>query len=259
MRIRAIASAAAIACACALAACAPAGPQIAAPGGSAPAATSADPLVSLPVEPSLLIFGDSWTWGRAATDPETLGYAARVGDQLGWPTAVDGERASGYLRSGFEGGTYISRIRALDHDAAPDLVVIQGSINDRREDLSLLRAAAEDAWDALAAAYPDASLVVFGPAPQVLPIEPATRMIDEILRRAAADRGVPYVSPIAEEWITTANYDTLIDTSPEGNDHPSDAGHAYLADRLVAALGAVAVREESVVALEETPAPAELG
>ncbi|WP_260406561.1 SGNH/GDSL hydrolase family protein [Microbacterium sp. G2-8] len=235
--------------------CASAGPQTASAHRPAVAASSDAVVVTLPRDPTMLVFGDSWTWGRAATERD-LGYAHRIGETLGWPTTVDGERASGYLRAGLEAGTYASRIRALPREPAPDLVVLQGSINDRAHDLSRFRDAVDEAWDALDAVYPDARLVVVGPAPQVLPVEPGTQRIDELLRAAAASRAVPYISPIDAEWITTANYDAFIDTSTAGNDHPSDAGHAYLAERLVEALGEVAVLDDPVVALEETPAPA---
>ena len=91
------------------------------------------------------------------------------------------------------------------------------------------------AWDALAALYPEASIVILGPAPQVLPVQAATARIDADLAELAAARGWWYVSPIAEDWITPANYAAVIDTGI-GRDHPSTDGHAYLATRLAEAL-----------------------
>lgn len=209
-------------------------------------------------DPSLLIFGDSWTYGLAASRPDG-GYAYLTGELLGWDTTVDGENGSGYLRTGQHGGTYGPRAAQLDPVLDPDIVVVQGSINDRRQDLSRFRSAVDEAWNTFTRHYPDADIVVLGPAPHALPVEPGILRVEEMLRAAAADHHLPYISPLADEWITTANYDAVIDTSPEGNAHPSDAGHAYLAERLVDALGELTIHEEPLVALEETETPVERG
>ncbi|MFX3691204.1 hypothetical protein ACJBQV_10375, partial [Streptococcus suis] len=62
----------------------------------------------------------------------TLGFAYRLADELGWQTIVDGVRGSGYLKPGIDGPSYGERIAALDPGIDPDLVIIEGSINDRR-------------------------------------------------------------------------------------------------------------------------------
>ena len=212
---------------------APVAPPQAADGTQA-AVVQPSPVV-LPDEPTVLIFGDSWTYGSAATERDQ-GYAYVLGQSLGWNAIVDGVRASGYLKPGIDGPSYGDRIAALDPDLDPDLVILQGSINDRRQDLSLYADAVNAAWDALAELYPDAAVVVLGPAPQILPVEKTTAQIDEGLASLAAARGWWYVSPIAEDWITEADYDWIIDTSERGKDHPSDAGHAYLAGRVADAI-----------------------
>ena len=124
----------------------------------------------------------------------------------------------------------------LKHFSPCDLVIVEGSINDRRLYPSGYRDAVTAVWDSLEALYPDAAIVVLGPAPQVLPIEPATAGIDGDLAAFAAERGWWYISPIAESWITPDNYPELIDTSDTGRDHPSTAGHAYLAERVATAI-----------------------
>ncbi|QIG41051.1 SGNH/GDSL hydrolase family protein [Microbacterium sp. 4R-513] len=187
--------------------------------------------LSLPDDPTVLVFGDSWTYGSAATVP-TLGYAYLLGQTLGWNTVVDGVRGSGYLKPGLDGGSFGERIAQLDPALDPDLVIVEGSINDRRLYPTGYREAVTAAWNALAGLYPDAQFVILGPAPQVLPVEKPTAAIDGDLRDLASARGWSYVSPIAEDWITEANYATVIDTSEIGRDHPSTEGHAYLAQRL---------------------------
>ncbi|WP_314508268.1 SGNH/GDSL hydrolase family protein [uncultured Microbacterium sp.] len=227
----------AIAAVCALAAirpwAVPPAPVAAVAQDAAPAVIAPTAL-ALPDAPQVLIFGDSWTYGSAAALP-TLGYAYVIGQRLGWQTTVDGVRGSGYLKPGLDGGSYGDRITALDPALEPDLIIIEGSINDRRLPATGYRDAVTAAWDALAALYPSASIVVLGPAPQVLPVEEATARIDADLSALAAARGWWYISPIGEGWITPENYAGVIDTAI-GRYHPSTAGHAYLASRLAEAL-----------------------
>lgn len=216
----------------------PAAPaSVAADSGPVAAAISPAPL-SLPDGARVLVFGDSWVYGSAATTP-SLGFAYRLADELGVETVVDGVRGSGYLKPGVDGPAYGERIAALDPALDPDLIVVEGSINDRRLHPDGYRDAVTTAWDALAARYPEADIVILGPAPQVLPVEAGTRRIDDDLRSLAAERGWWYVSPIAEEWITDANYLEVIDTGPIGRDHPSTEGHAYLATRVAEAIRAM--------------------
>lgn len=196
--------------------------------------------IALPEHPRVLVFGDSWTYGSAATSP-TEGYAYVLSGLIDGETIVDGVRGSGYLVPGLEGiGTFGERIARLDPDLAPDLVVVQGSINDRREPADGYADAVTAAWDDLTALYPGTPIVILGPAPHVLPVEDTTTRIDRTLASLAAARGWPYLSPVAEEWITTANYPWAIDTGEIGRNHPTTAGHAYLAERVARALEALA-------------------
>ncbi|GAB3145160.1 SGNH/GDSL hydrolase family protein [Microbacterium neimengense] len=201
-------------------------------GGTAPAPVAA---ISLPEHPRILVFGDSWTYGSAASAP-TLGYAYLLGPLMDGESSVNGSRGSGYLVPGIDGGTFSERIAELDASAEPDLIVVQGSINDRKVPLDGYDDAVRTAWDSLAALYPDAQIVVLGPAPQILPVEAATAEIDERLRLAAAAHGWPYISAVRDQWITPENYAWIIDTGPVGRNHPTTEGHAYLAERLATAL-----------------------
>ncbi|MET0734318.1 MAG: SGNH/GDSL hydrolase family protein [Microbacterium sp.] len=219
----------AVAAVCVLAVVRPSGTAAPPVAGADAAPAAVAPLV-LPEHPRVLIFGDSWVYGSAATVP-TLGFAYVLGEQLGWEAVVNGVRGSGYLKPGLDGPAYGERIAALDPNLDPDLVIVEGSINDRRLFPAGYQDAVTAAWDALAALYPDATILVLGPAPQVLPVEAATARIDRSLATLAAERGWPYVSPITEEWITPANYLDVIDIGI-GRNHPSTEGHAYLADRL---------------------------
>lgn len=195
--------------------------------------TTASPTPTPHPVPLMLVFGDSWTHGLAATDAAHA-YPHLTGEILGWDVDAIGENGSGYLHPGQNGGFYGTRVAELDPDLEPDVIVVQGSINDRGESLSALPRAAKAVWQAFEHTYPDADLVILGPAPSVLPIEENVEKIDEALSQLAADEGLDYVSPIAEGWLTDDNIGDYIDASAAN--HPSDEGHAYLAERLAADL-----------------------
>jgi hypothetical protein len=190
--------------------------------------------LSVPAGADVLVFGDSWTYGSAATRP-TDGYAYRLGDLMGWDVTVDGVRGSGYMKPGIDGPDFGTRASWLDPEADYDLVVIQGSINDRLQGERGYRDAVSETWDRFERAYPGAQFVIFGPTPHEFPVFEGTARIDRDLAAESAERGWWYISPLAEEWITPANYLDMIDTGV-GAKHPSDAGHLYLAEKLAQAL-----------------------
>lgn len=214
-------------------------PSAAPIGASADAAAGAPTTVApapltLPEHPTVLVFGDSWTYGSAASEP-TLGYAYLLAGLLDGETIVNGVRGSGYLKPGLDGPTFGERIAQLDPTLTPDLVIIQGSINDRAQGVAGYRDAVNAAWDAMAAKYPEAAIVVLGPAPHELPVGAATARIDKDLSDLAAARGWWYISPVAQNWITPQNYLDVIDVEI-GRKHPSTEGHRYLAEKVAAAL-----------------------
>lgn len=213
----------------------PVAPVAVAEGDAGVAASVPPAPLTLTDDARVLVFGDSWVYGSAATVP-TLGFAYLLADELGVETVVNGVRGSGYLKPGLDGPAYGERIAGLDPALDPDLVIVEGSINDRRLYPDGYRDAVTAAWDALEARYPEADIVILGPSPQVLPVETATQEIDNELSELAGARGWWYISPLAEDWITTANYLDVIDTGPIGRDHPSTEGHAYLAQRVAAAV-----------------------
>lgn len=190
--------------------------------------------LTLPEDPEVLVFGDSWTYGSVATVP-TDGYAYRLADLIAGETVVRGVRGSGYQKPGLDGPDFLTRVGALEDWIDPDLIILQGSINDRKSDAAAYPAAVNAVWDAMAARFPDAPIVILGPAPHELPVGASTARIDRDLAGLAAARGWWYISPVQEQWITDANYLQLIDVGA-GRKHPSDAGHEYLAEKVAGAL-----------------------
>jgi lysophospholipase L1-like esterase len=130
-------------------------------------------------------------------------------------------------------------MKALDPSLDLDLIIVQGSINDRMLYPTGYNEAVNAAWDILTATYPGVPIVILGPAPHVLPVEEETIAVDAALAELAAQRSWWYISPLKENWITDTDYLRIIDTSAVGRNHPSTPGHRYLAERLATAIDAI--------------------
>lgn len=201
-------------------------------GATRPASTSDTDRVRAAV-----FFGDSWTRGAFAT-PITDGFAYQTGRTLGVPFDVFGFGSVGYTTKGAGGeGNYAWR---LAHQVRPvnapdpDLVVVQGSVNDAGQDPNEVMSDAEQLIDDLRAAYTNAQIVLLGPAPMIPKYFVTLEEYDIALHAAAVAKSARYISPLAEHWFargTLARYMTG-GASP----HPNTAGHSLIARKLTAAL-----------------------
>jgi lysophospholipase L1-like esterase len=89
------------------------------------------------------------------------------------------------------------------------------------------------AFDQVRRVAPAARLLVIGPPWPTADVPPAVLQIRDVLRMTAGIAGATFVDPIAEGWFVGR---------PEliGRDgvHPTDAGHAFMADRIAPLIGA---------------------
>src|SRR4051794_17041129 len=186
-----------------------------------PGATADAPFVSF--------IGDSWTYGTGTTDLD--GYAYRTGRVLGWTHRVLGVAGSGYVRGGSGDVPFDERILpAVSGD--PDVVVVQGSINENGTPSAELAAAVADTLTRLVrAAGPDTAVVVLGASH--VPGMPARDVdeVNDVVRAEAARQGLPFVDVAAEVWSDPA--DPSIWADPY---HVNDVGAQQIADRLAPVL-----------------------
>lgn len=181
-----------------------------------------------------LVFGDSWTSGLYM-DPETQGFTYRATDTLGLDAEILGGNGTGYLNAGINKlGAYGERMKKLPVSDAK-LLIIQGSVNDLGRDITDL-GPAFDATIAIAKTkFPKAQIVILGPSTAQWPAQAGLYRVDDVLGERAANAGLAYISPYGESWINGDNFAAMIDPK---TGHPSEAGHAYLASKLVAAMKA---------------------
>jgi lysophospholipase L1-like esterase len=194
-----------------------------------------------------VVLGDSYAEGSGA-DRVGGGYVQTFAAAMGWKVEVDAQGGTGYFAPGpptVDGlpSNRTSLVERSTRRLTPDrinYVMVSAGINDRTpvEDERLIPAAvvgqrADLTFANLLAAYPGARLIVVGPFwPNDDPTAGMLAVRDEI-ERAAARHGALFIDPIAEQWITRENMIEMI--SADGT-HPTQAGHDYMAYRLMEGL-----------------------
>ncbi|GAA1829610.1 SGNH/GDSL hydrolase family protein [Agromyces salentinus] len=200
--------------------------------------TDASPrLADLPVRPRALFLGDSFTEGYGASRPAAI-WATIAAGSLRWQPTVDGIGGTGFTKTtatdGTDGLGFRQRLLARGSTGALyDVVVLQGGLNDWQATGDEEYAAVARAVRTARTLWPEAVVVVFGPAE---PIADGTKRLAHLplIRDAALDSGAVFIDPSSPSpWITAGNSD-LLDLG-DGL-HLNDSGYAYLAARFVAAV-----------------------
>lgn len=174
------------------------------------------------------IVGDSFSETSAANG----GYAHLAGTRGCWNLNLVARAGSGYLASE---DPYVSRSRITAvASSVPDVIVIQGSGNDRADER--LFPAAASLYATYRVLAPQARIVVVGPTGAPNAKHANIDGIRRTLRDAATLTGVTFLDPKAEGWL-----DAGTDYSPDGI-HPNTRGHARMATRLFDAMAALGIQ-----------------
>lgn len=180
----------------------------------------------------LAVIGDSYTAGF-----EDTGRGAANWTELAWQTLarrglyvradVAAEGGAGYGVRGNAGGLYGDlTARAVQADDA--LVVFFGSRNDQDVEPGQLSRLVADTLGLARRTAPSARMLVIGPPWPTTDVPGNVWRVRDILSTEARVVGADFVDPLAERWFV--GRPDLI--GPDGV-HPTDAGHAYLADKIV--------------------------
>jgi lysophospholipase L1-like esterase len=175
--------------------------------------------------PEVVFLGDSWTVGVGATGER--GYAPLAAERLGWEYELLGISGSGYLARG-AASPYADRVdEAVGLE--PDLLVVQGSLNDSGADPEQLDRATAETLDRLRATAGDGTAILVVGAPDTPGTDPAViARINSGIAAAAAAAGLPFVDPARENWTDPADPGIWADPV-----HPDDDGHRLVAEALV--------------------------
>ena len=203
-------------------------------------AAAAQLRIELPAKPVFLILGDSYTAGTGA-DREDQGWAYVVARSLGYPTNIDGVGGTGFAWGGGpqddRGLEYEVRLREISRDPrfVPNVLILQGGQNDSElNNPDELKTATAQTIDAARRFWPGVQVLVLGPsAPQ--PLAEELRGANTAVRAGAAAANAPFIDAYEAGWFTGANSPGF---DADGA-HPNTAGHAYLAERFLAAWAAL--------------------
>lgn len=190
----------------------------------------------------IAVVGDSYTTGGELGGLGSKGWPTRAWQLLardGIRVAPDvaAEGGAGYGTRGNHGSVF----EDLTADAVkPEdvLVVFFGSRNDQGVDPTQLSILAYGTFQLARRTAPSAKFLVIGPPwPTADPPDPVLRIRDA-LKYQAGIAGATFIDPIAQGWFV--GRPDLI-----GNDgvHPTDAGHAYMAEKIAPLIGAQLARQ----------------
>ncbi|MBW8025279.1 SGNH/GDSL hydrolase family protein [Clavibacter michiganensis subsp. michiganensis] len=188
------------------------------------------PLV-LPEDPAVLIFGDSFPLGVGMENSRQPTYPTLLADAMGWTNLqVNAVGGTGLAASSTD-GPYDARLAAAPDDFTPDLVIVQGSINDIKPGPQLARTGTADLLADLTVRWPAAQVVLVTPMTGDTAYEP----LADAYAGAALGKAHVIDSTGTESWLPADRPELrTVDTW-----HPSPAGQRAIADGLAAALQAL--------------------
>lgn len=178
------------------------------------------------------VIGDSYTAGFEDTGRGAANWTERAWQILaGRGTYVSADVAAeggaGYAVRGNRGGLFGDLTsRVVQPDDA--LVVFFGSRNDQDVEPGQLTRLVADTLGLARRITPAARMLVIGPPWPTADVPVTVWRIRDILSTEARVVGAEFVDPLAERWFV--GRPELI--GPDGV-HPTDAGHAYMADKIV--------------------------
>ncbi|AOD23795.1 hypothetical protein IM25_21255 [Rhodococcus sp. p52] len=201
----------------------------------------------------LAVLGDSLVWGAGivASGQQALGFAFQLGRLLGWDVTNLGIGGTGWatdVTTGVTAVRFSQRLADL-YTAAPDVVLIPGSQNDKAAAAGAINTEVSASIAAIKTNLPNAKIVL---ASTLFPATPTTArggfdtarravMDAEVKSAVDATTGVSYID--ASGWFTGTG---RVGTPDGGNAdwfrtaldwaHPSAEGHTYLARRFAAEL-----------------------
>jgi lysophospholipase L1-like esterase len=177
------------------------------------------------------VIGDSYTSGSAEGGQGSKRWTERAWQMLaghGVRLAADvaAEGKAGYGVPGNHGSVFADLAgRAVHLDDV--LVVLFGSRNDRDVEPGQLTRMIGETFGLVHRTTPSARLLVIGPPWPTADVPDTMLRVRDILGTEAHAVGAEFVDPIADRWFVDRP-----DLIGADGVHPTDAGHAYLADKI---------------------------
>ena len=180
---------------------------------------------------TVAFIGDSYTSGSNMGGNGDNNYTRIIANQMGWKVVNNAAGGTGYVKDNPNARPFEAQQLAAVVAARPDVVVVVGSRNDIDESPQAITDAAAHLYRSIHDQLPDAKLLVVGPIwPGGAP--PAMDRVRTAVLRAAEQENATVVDPIADHWLDDGTPGLI------GSDgvHPNDAGHRYIAERMLVVL-----------------------
>jgi lysophospholipase L1-like esterase len=188
------------------------------------------------------VIGDSYTTGSDEGGQGSNGWAARSWQTLarqGFQITPDvaAEGGAGYAVRGNRGSVFGDLTpRAVRPDDM--LVLFFGSRNDQGVDPAALTDAVRNCFVFARHVAPSARLLVIGPPWPTADVPADVLQVRDVLYGQARAIGATWIDPIAERWFVGRP-----DLIGQDGVHPTDAGHAYMADKIAPLIAAQLPRQ----------------
>jgi lysophospholipase L1-like esterase len=196
-----------------------------------------------------LVIGDSLATVTAPAGPN-VAYPLVAGRLLGWQVKLDARPGSGFDAPAGADGRQAGLAAAAGSAAegARVVVVALGSDDAHEADpgraVAVLTTASQQLGE-LHRRLPQARIVVVGPLPSGGTPSPALQAVRGALQIAANVAHVPFIDPVAEQWITGSRADPWSGNAAQmiaaDGRHLTPAGHAYVGLRLASDLSRLGV------------------
>lgn len=176
-----------------------------------------------------------------APPPPPVHVIAALGDSMTagskneviWPTVASEKLGVDVIVKATGGSAYTQERKPLIDQAKlaavshPSVIVIAGSIDDRKSSSEAIKAAASEVYAYLKQELPNTRVIVVGPFWDIAPV-PGVREANAATKAAAEAAGLPFWDAIAENWLLDR---ALIQ---EDGLHPTDAGQQVIAEKMAA-------------------------
>jgi lysophospholipase L1-like esterase len=188
-------------------------------------------LARMPAGSTAVFLGDSFTSGWNGAGLGRHGWPSIVAASRGWRAIDLAVPGTGFLNPGWTNQPVASRVAATIR-LRPDLVVVASGHNDSRWSASATADAADAVIRRLRRALPNAVFVIVAPIWQNGSPPQRCLVLRDRLRTRAAAIGAIFIDPLADGWFAGSRRQLI------GPDrlHPTDAGHRFMAGRVLAAL-----------------------
>jgi hypothetical protein len=173
--------------------------------GATPTITSGDRAVT--------VMGDSYTTGDHLTDPGQA-WTRTVGESKNWTLTTAAVSYTGYINGGYCGNQEFRTRTAEVLKTNPDLLIIEGGLNDYESSEAEIQNAASELIESFEVIP---NVVLIGPVD--VPSREGEAKVDSALRAAASKHGAEYISAL--DWDVEFGADKT---------HMTERGHRTYAE-----------------------------